>query len=237
MMSDVGNIEAASASASSRAPFGSEQYRQLFREEVGGRLGGRWYALLSLVVLVGIISALFMSMGVFGVRHLILLPIFFLVANGIEYFLHRYPMHRRMPGLTRLYEHVTIHHNFYADEKFYFEDPRDYYAAILPPYIFVGLSVLIAICSSVVYFLFGRDDALFFALVAYGYYLLYEILHFSYHAGDTSFVRAMPWIKGLARRHIEHHQVKKMAHYNFNITFPIFDKLMGTELKGEPERR
>lgn len=231
-MRDVSNVLDVAA-AGSRAPFGSEQYRREFRESVSGRLGGRWYALLNLVVLLAIICALFVSMGGFGLRHLVLLPVFFLVANGIEYFLHRYPMHRKMPGLTRLYEHVTIHHNFYANEKFYFEEPRDYYAAILPVYIFVGLAVLIAACAGVVYMLFGRDDALFFALVAYGYYLLYELLHFTYHAGDTAFVRSLPWLRGLSRSHIEHHQTSKMAHYNFNITFPIFDRLMGTALRSD----
>lgn len=237
MLNDVSGGQVALEARPAAAAFGSEQYRREFREEVGGRLDGRWYAGIYLVILLAIIAVLFANVDSFGLRHLVLLPVFFLVANGIEYFLHRYPMHRKVPGLTRLYEHVSIHHNFYANEKFYFEEPRDYYAAILPAYIFVGLSVLIGLCAGAVYFLFGRDDAIFFALVAYGYYLLYELLHFSYHAGDSGLVKAVPWIRNLSRRHIEHHQTKRMAHYNFNITFPVFDKLMGTELKGDPARR
>jgi len=237
MMNEASNDRVASAVGTSSAAFGSDQYRSEFRQSVDGRLDGRWYAVVNLVVLLGIITVLFMNAGSFGWRHVILLPVFFLVANGIEYFLHRYPMHRKVPGLTRLYEHVSIHHNFYANEKFYFEEPRDFYAAILPVYIFIGLAVLIAACSAVVYLLFGRDDAIFFALVAYGYYLLYEALHFTYHAGDAELVRRVPWIRELAKRHIEHHQTKRMAHYNFNITFPIFDRLMGTVWSGDSDRR
>jgi len=215
-----------------RFPFGSQQFRDHFREHETGRLGGPLYALANLTLLLAIMGGIAWSIGQWHGYFLLLLPLYFLFVNGVEYVLHRFPMHRKMPGAQVVYEHVTIHHNFFADQVFYFEDTRDYYAAILPFYIFIGLTVVICGTAGLVYLVAGLDNALFFALVGYGYYLLYELLHFSYHTPDTSFVKRLPFVRSLARQHILHHQVKLMAHYNFNITFPIFDVIMGTMYKG-----
>lgn len=218
------------SSTPSSLPFGSAQYRQHFREQVTGRIPGPAYALLVLVLLVVIITALALLIPKYEPYFLVLLPAYFLFVNWLEYLLHRYPMHRKTRGMEVVYEHVTIHHNFYANEYFYFEEPRDYYAAILPWYIFIGLTVVIAAVSGMIYLFFGMSNALFFALVAYSYYLLYEILHFSYHTSEKSWVKKLPFINHLARRHIVHHRTSAMAHYNFNITFPIFDRVYGTLL-------
>lgn len=227
---------AAQPTPAASLPFGSQQYRDHFRattvDRVGGRLGGKLYALVNLAVLLTILTALVVAMPAWPAHFLLLLPAYFLFINGLEYALHRFPMHRKMKGAEMVYEHVTIHHNFYCDRNFYFEEPRDFYAAILPYYIFIGLSVVIAVASGLVYLIGGLDDAMFFALCGYGYYLLYELLHFSYHAGENAFVKKLPFIRKFSRAHILHHQAKLMAHYNFNITFPIWDWLLGTSYKG-----
>lgn len=214
-------------------PFGSKQYRESFRNDVTHRLNGNLYALANLIVLVSIIAALAASIPHYEPYFLALLPAYFLFTNGLEYVLHRFPMHRKTKGFEVVYEHVTIHHNFYADRDFYFEEPRDYYAAILPYYIFIGLTLVIAAVSGVIYLGFGLSNGLFFALVAYCYYLLYELLHFSYHMPENSVVKKIPFLKGLSRQHILHHQTKLMAHHNFNITFPIYDWLFNTSYKGK----
>lgn len=208
--------------------FGSVAYKQAFRESVSARIDGKWYALLNLVVLLSILVALAVAIPKYQNYFFFLLPAYFVFCNFLEYLLHKYPMHRKIKGFGVVYEHVTIHHNFYANESFYFEEARDYYAAILPYYIFIGLTATILVGSGVVYILSDLSNALFFALVAYGYYLMYELLHFSYHANESSFVKSFRLINWLAKQHIEHHQTKLMAHYNFNITFPLFDLVFGT---------
>lgn len=236
----MATLESGQAAALSKAamtlPFGSKEFRDHFRattvDRFGGRVGGRLYALANLLLLLSIMAALALAIPTWQLHFLALLPIYFLFNNGLEYALHRFPMHRKTKGFEVVYEHVTIHHNFYADRTFYFEEPRDYFAAILPYYIFIGLSVVIGLSSGIVHLVAGFDDALFFALCGYGYYLLYELLHFSYHASEGSYVKRLPFIKRLARAHILHHQVKLMAHYNFNITFPIYDCLLGTSYTG-----
>ena len=216
------------SSTPSSLPFGSEQYRQHFRDHLAGPIPGPIYALLVLCLLIAIIVGLALSIPRYEPYFLVLLPAYFLFTNWLEYLLHRFPMHRKTPGMEIVYEHVTIHHNFYANEHFYFEEPRDIYAAILPWYIFIGLTLVIGAVSGLIYFFFGLSNGLFFALVAYSYYLLYEILHFSYHTPADGWVKQLPFIGSLAQRHVVHHRTNAMAHYNFNITFPIFDRVYGT---------
>lgn len=215
-----------------RAPkFGSDEYRASFRRGVQGRVSGTVYVLAVFLLLLAIIGFIVWQIQEFDRWFWISLPVYFVVANAIEYLLHRYPMHRRMRLMPVVYEHVTIHHNFYADEHFYFEQPEDYYAAILPPYIFVGLSLVIALIAGGVALLFGGDRGWQFALIGYGYYLLYEVLHFSYHTKAHSWLKRVPFVEFLSRGHLYHHRVALMSRYNFNITFPIFDKLFRTQYR------
>ena len=61
--------------------------------------------------------------------------------------------------------------------------------------------------------------------------MTYEILHLSYHLPPDSFVGSMPFVDRLRRHHFVHHDPGVMAKANFNITFPIFDALMGTTVR------
>ncbi len=228
---EIDSTTAASALEGAAPRFGSTEYREQFRGQARTRLDGRWYALINLFLLLSIMIGLALSIQHYDVIFWVSLPAYFLIVNGVEYWLHRYPMHRKMTGMLIVYEHVTIHHNFYANEHFFFEEPADFYAAILPHYIFIGLTLVITILGGAVGLLFGADRGLAFAFVAYAYYLIYELLHFSYHTPQSSFVKRIPFLARLSRMHIQHHQTKLMAHYNFNITFPIFDVLLGTLYK------
>lgn len=221
-------FSAVSRKAHNGNPNVSHSFREKHREQLKHRLDGRLYALSVLGGLVLAMGVLAYAIQTYHGYFWVLLPAYFLFCNLIEYLLHRYPMHHRTKGFEVVYEHVTIHHNFYADKFFYFEIPIDYYAAILPAYILVGLSAVIFAVAGIVYLASDLSNALFFALVAYGYYLTYEVLHFSFHASETSWVKKLPFMKQLARQHILHHQTHLMTHCNFNITVPIFDWIFQT---------
>lgn len=209
--------------------FGSPEFRAQFRSAHSTGIGGTTYALLVLIYLLGMIVTLIVVIPRFTVYDAVALPFYFLFVNLLEYLLHRFPMHRKMRMMGVVFEHVTIHHNFYANDTFFFEEPRDYFAAILPAYLLFGLSVVIAVVSGLVYWLTGEPShAIFFALVAFSYYLLYELLHFSYHAAKSSFLKRIPLVHRLARLHIAHHRTELMGAWNFNITFPIYDVVFGT---------
>ena len=225
-----------------RFRFGSDEFRQYFRSEFVERdagmeyLGlrnGYAYAAVCLMPVALIVVALAASIDFISPRHLLLLPLYFLISNLVEYLVHRYPMHHRLGPRNVIYAHVTIHHNFYNNEHFYFEQHRDLMASLLPWYAFLGVSVVVAVVGGGVYLLAGLNEARFFALVAYSYYLLYEILHAAYHTPPGSLVKKLPGVSRLARTHLNHHRSANMAKWNFNITFPICDRLFGTLLPAD----
>jgi sterol desaturase/sphingolipid hydroxylase (fatty acid hydroxylase superfamily) len=83
-----------------------------------------------------------------------------------------------------------------------------------------------------IYFVADLNNALFFGVVGFAYYLMYETLHFSYHAKSGSFIKKLPFVEQSAYLHLLHHRAKLMSKYNFNITFPIFDEVFNTLYKG-----
>lgn len=211
--------------------FGSAEFRNHFRENLVGDRHGRAYAAASFILISAITLTIAFAIPEYSVRFLWLFPIYFFIANLAEYLMHRFPMHHKMPGAGMIYEHVTVHHNFYTDEAYFYEDPRDFYAVILPIHVFCALTVVIWLVTGLIYLISGTSDALFFALVGYGYYLVYELCHFSYHASETSLVKKLPLVRKLSLLHRAHHRTKLMAHYNFNITFPICDRIFKTLYK------
>jgi len=217
--------------------FGSQEYRDYFRtvyvdKDAKGRFlgikNGNLYVAIIFIVIISVPVLLARQVTEFKAYFLILLPVYFLICNLLEYLLHRYPMHHKTKGFEFLYEHVTVHHNFYNEDFYYYEQPRDYMAVFLPLLYFTFISAVLFFSALLIYFLSDLNNAVFFLVVGYTYYLMYEVLHFSYHAKEESFIKKLPYIKQLSNLHLLHHKASLMANYNFNITFPIFDKLFGT---------
>lgn len=157
-------------------------------------------------------------------------PLTFLYANFAEYFGHRGPMHHPRRGLGRVYErHTRQHHRFFTEAEMAFESSRDFKAVLFPPVL-------------VLFFLlaFGTPMALLlgwiatpnvgwlFAFTGTAYFLNYELLHFAYHVPAGSWIARLPGMAALRRHHTLHHDQRLMAHYHFNITYPIADRIMGT---------
>jgi sterol desaturase/sphingolipid hydroxylase (fatty acid hydroxylase superfamily) len=217
--------------------FGSDEFRRYFRTdfinhdsgfEFMRMKNGYLYACICLTPILMIILYLAASISIYHPYFIGLIPIYFLVANLAEYLIHRYPMHHKYGKYNAIYAHMTIHHNFYNNEHFYYETHKDFMAVLLPWYTFLVLSLIISVVSTMIYAATGLDNALFFALCMYGYYLLYEGLHFTYHARPESWIKKIPMIDYLSRSHLRHHRYDIMSKYNFNITFPVFDKIFGT---------
>jgi len=82
--------------------------------------------------------------------------------------------------------------------------------------------------------LFSTNVALLFALTGVLYFLNYELLHFASHLPEQHSVSRIPIIKKLKHHHTVHHNPRLMAHYNFNISYPIADWVMSTIYK-EPK--
>ncbi|HUJ28218.1 MAG TPA: sterol desaturase family protein [Myxococcales bacterium] len=149
---------------------------------------------------------------------LLTVPITFLYANVVEYFAHKGPMHHRTRRLSLVFErHTLMHHQVFTRDEMRADSTRDFKMVLFPPVLLIFFFGFFALpVSLVLELIFGWNVAALFAMTAMAYYLLYEWLHLSYHLGMGG---------SLARAHSAHHGD---ATANFNITFPICDRLFGT---------
>jgi len=160
---------------------------------------------------------------------LLTVPLAFLYANLVEWLAHRGPMHAPKRLLRLVYRrHTLLHHAFFSAEAMSVESTRDFKMVLFPPvlliFFFGGFALPLGLLLGV---LLGQNVAALFVITAMSYYLLYEWLHLAYHLGP----RAPRLVGPLRRHHAAHHDPGNMTRGNFNITFPICDRLFGTCLR------
>ena len=160
----------------------------------------------------------------------LVVPLAFLYANLVEYFGHRFPMHRPFPGLKLIYRrHAGQHHRFFTHDAMALERSRDLRAVLFPPllvlFFFGGFALpawwLLAHFAS-------ANVAWLMLATGIGYFLNYEFLHLAYHQPPGHWMTRVPGVARLAWLHRHHHDPRVMASRNFNITYPIGDGLFGT---------
>lgn len=156
-------------------------------------------------------------------------PAFFLFANLAEYFGHRGPMHHRRRGLRLIFERHTLqHHVFYTHEAMAAESPRDFQMVLFPPLMLAFFLGGVAPLAALLGWLATPNVGWLFVATGVGYFLTYEWLHWAYHQPAESWVGRLGVVARLRRHHLVHHDPRQMTRVNFNITFPIGDRLFGT---------
>lgn len=148
---------------------------------------------------------------------LLTVPVTFLYANAVEYFLHKGPMHHRAPLLRMLHaRHTVLHHSVFTHDAMKVESARDFKLVLFPAWLVVFFFGLFAVPAGLALrLILGANVAALFVITAMAYFLLYEWFHLAAHLG-------------FGRHHAAHHDPRAMTAHNFNITFPICDKLFGT---------
>jgi hypothetical protein len=164
---------------------------------------------------------------------LLVVPGGFLLANLVEYFGHKGPMHRRKRGLSLLFRrHTEQHHRFFSHDAMAYESSRDFQMVLFPPVMLLfylgAVATPFAIALRLVW---SANAGLLFAATGTAYLLTYEWLHFAYHLDPRSWVGRLPLMETLRRHHTRHHDPALMSRYNFNITFPIADVIFGTRYR------
>ena len=163
------------------------------------------------------------------------IPLTFFYANLSEYLGHRGPMHHKTRFLSAVFERHTIeHHSFFTDEAPCFDSTRDYKAVLFPPillFFFIGFFAVPV--GALLYYFVSPNVCFLFVMTAILYFLNYEILHFAYHTNPESWLGRLPLISKLRKHHIMHHNKRLMTRCNFNITYPVCDRLFGTYSSGD----
>lgn len=211
-------------------------FRAEFRStEIGPRYSG-WahFAFTSLTSLAVIAVAIWRVRAPRAVEWATV-PAAFLLANLVEYFGHKGPMHHLRPSLRLLFvRHTQQHHRFFTDRAMAYESSRDFKMVLFPPVMIVFfLGAIAAPIALVLFATLGHDVGWLFVATSVGYFLTYEWLHFAYHLPETSRVGRARVLAALRRHHTLHHDPSLMSRANFNITFPIADRLFGTLARKE----
>jgi hypothetical protein len=165
----------------------------------------------------------------------IAVPLTALYVNLAEYWGHRGPMHHKRRGLGLVYErHTRQHHRFFTAVTMPVDSLRDLRAVLFPPVLMTFFLAVFAMPAGLLLARFTSDNVgWLFAATALGYFLNYEFLHLAYHLPGHYAVARWPLVGRLKRLHEAHHDPRLMAHYNFNISYPLGDWLFGTLWKGD----
>ena len=165
----------------------------------------------------------------------LLAPVFFVIANFIEWMVHRNPMHRPLVPRIMYRNHAMLHHLAFTDRNMVITRPAELDLIMMPWYTMIGLFVVASPILVVAGVVRGPGQAGVFLLVAVAYFLTYETLHALYHLPDATLDRAGIGRLGAFRRlqahHAHHHVLGRMARVNFNVTIPLMDRLLGTNEK------
>jgi hypothetical protein len=206
-------------------------YREDYRSEVIGASyhGWRHLAVLTGICLTAIVAALSLIHELSWID-LLSVPITWLLANLVEYAVHRGPMHHLGFGLGRLYRrHTSQHHRFFSREVMAIDSPRDFHVTLFPTWMSLFFVVLLGgPMALIAWFVFGRDIALLSYAAIVAYYLFYEWTHLCAHMPENSLLGRLPTIRHARNHHGLHHDPAKMRRANFNFAVPLADWLFGT---------
>ena len=205
-------------------------FRDEYRAHIGAHYNGWLHFATTTVASLAAIAFAVWHVHAPSAGELAAIPVYFVFANIAEYFGHRGPMHHRRRGLSLVFQRHTLeHHRFYTHEVMAADSPRDYKMVLFPPIMFVFFLGAIATPIGLVLGFVGTPNlGWLFAATGVGYFLTYEWLHFAYHQPESSWIGRNALVRRLRRNHQLHHDPARMTRANFNVTFPIADRLFGT---------
>ena len=166
----------------------------------------------------------------------LLLPAFFIVANAIEWAVHKNPMHRPLTPRILYRNHSLVHHRAFHHDSMPIGPSQDLGLIMMPWYTMLGLFVFSSPVALLAAWWRGPGAAGVCFLAATIYFVAYETMHASYHLPERTLERlglaGTRVFEALRTHHRHHHRLDRMPHVNFNVTFPLMDRLFRTN---EPE--
>lgn len=184
---------------------------------------------IGLVVLVGSIYAIArLDPGVTW-TDLLVIPGVVLLANYYEWRVHRDVLHKRFWPFEVIYDkHTPMHHMIYVEEDMAVRSVKEFRLVLIPAAGVLGIVLAAAPIALGLAWLWSSAAGWLFLLTASLFMVSYEVLHLCYHAPSTSWIGRRRLIAALRAHHARHHDPRLMQRYNFNVTVPLFDWIMGT---------
>lgn len=193
---------------------------------------------LAIPTVIGLALSVAAALRIQGLRwyELLIVPITVFAAFGFEWRAHKFILHRRRPLLGLLYvRHELMHHVIYTYERMAMKSRRELWLILMPAYAIVLVFAMVLPVALVVARLLGENTALLMVIASMAFFLSYEWLHMAYHMPDDSVIGRLGIIRRLREQHRRHHDPRLMKRWNFNVTFPVFDVILGTSWSPERE--
>jgi hypothetical protein len=207
--------------------------RDAVRTELVARIP-RWYrpwAHLAGPSLVGITA---IAVSIHLLRDVSLLewlfvPLVFVAVNFNEWHIHRNILHRRTWPLEVLFwRHTPEHHVVFVRDDMAMRSTREFRLVLIPAYGIVAIFVTTLPITLGLWLLASHNLAALWVATTMGYTVAYEWLHLSYHLPAESRIGRSPLVRALRRNHAAHHTPELMQRWNFNVTIPLADWVLGT---------
>jgi sterol desaturase/sphingolipid hydroxylase (fatty acid hydroxylase superfamily) len=103
---------------------------------------------------------------------------------------------------------------------------------LIPAYGIVAIFVTTLPITASLWFLVSHNAAALWVACSMGYTVAYEWLHLAYHLPAANPIARNRVVTTLRRQHAVHHTPELMQRWNFNVTVPFGDWLLGTTYRG-----
>ena len=159
----------------------------------------------------------------------LVIPFVVLLANYFEWRVHKRVLHKRFWPFEVIYDkHTPMHHMVYVEEDMALRSVKEFRLVLIPAAGVLGIVLAAAPIAFVLARYWSGAAGWLFLLTASLFMVSYEVLHLCYHAPTDSFIGRRKIIARLRAHHAKHHDPRLMQKYNFNVTVPLFDWIMGT---------
>jgi hypothetical protein len=182
---------------------------------------------IGLVVLIA--STIFLTRTTIRWTDVLVVPAVVLLANFFEWRVHKHVLHRRFWPFEVIYDkHTPMHHMIYVEEDMALRSKQEFRLVLIPAAGVLGIVIAAAPLALALSHFWSSAAGWLFLLTASLFMVSYEVLHLCYHAPSDSFIGRRKIIQVLRAHHAKHHDPRYMQRYNFNVTVPLFDLIMGT---------
>ena len=212
----------------SRGPLHERRRRKI------AALVPRWYSPALHLIVPALLGLSVLGFAVSRVRalrpaELVAVPITLAFAFAFEWCVHRWVLHRRSPFVSILYErHELEHHVGVTHEDMPMRSSRELWLVLMPAYAVVLVALINAPIAYLTATLTSPNAGYLYLTTSMVFFLSYEWLHLAYHLPPSSLIGRSPLIARLREHHRRHHDPRRMKRWNFNVTVPLFDVILGT---------
>jgi len=160
---------------------------------------------------------------------LLTLPLVLVLVNLNEWHIHRNILHQRTWPLEILFwRHTPEHHVIFVRDDMAMRASQEFRLVLIPFYGILAIFLSALPITAALWFYVSHNVALLWVGTTMGYVVAYEWLHLSYHLPESNPIGRSPLIRRLRRHHATHHTPELMQRWNFNVTVPLADWLLGT---------